>query len=90
MTLKHVPMIGCEIVIATPGRLIDFLKQGKTNLRRCTYLVLDEADRMLDMGFEPQLNEVPFKNIISFHYLTPRSHFISFSFSLFLTFMCAC
>jgi len=36
---------GCEIVIATPGRLIDILEMGKTNLRRCTYLVLDEADR---------------------------------------------
>lgn len=39
-----------EIVIATPGRLIDFLDSGVTNLHRCTYLVLDEADRMLDMG----------------------------------------
>jgi len=39
-----------EIVIATPGRLIDHLEQGNTNLRRVTYLVLDEADRMLDMG----------------------------------------
>ena len=36
---------GCEIVIATPGRLIDFLEMGKTNFRRTTYLVLDEADR---------------------------------------------
>ena len=34
---------GCEIVIATPGRLIDFLERGDTNLRRVTYLVLDEA-----------------------------------------------
>ena len=47
-----------EIVIATPGRLIDFLEMGKTNLRRCTYLVLDEADRMLDMGFEPQIRKI--------------------------------
>ena len=43
---------GREIVIATPGRLIDHLQEGNTNLRRVTYLVLDEADRMLDMGFE--------------------------------------
>lgn len=38
---------GCEIVIATPGRLIDFLSQESTNLKRCSYLVLDEADRMV-------------------------------------------
>ncbi len=49
---------GVEIVIATPGRLIDFLESGRTNLRRCTYLVLDEADRMLDMGFEPQMRKI--------------------------------
>lgn len=49
---------GAEIVIATPGRLIDFLESGTTNLRRTTYLVLDEADRMLDMGFEPQIRKI--------------------------------
>ncbi|KAG0431367.1 hypothetical protein HPB47_021857, partial [Ixodes persulcatus] len=49
---------GVEICIATPGRLIDFLEAGKVNLRRCTYLVLDEADRMLDMGFEPQIRKI--------------------------------
>lgn len=49
---------GCEIVIATPGRLIDMLDSRITNLRRVTYLVLDEGDRMLDMGFEPQIREV--------------------------------
>lgn len=49
---------GAEIVIATPGRLIDMLESGKTNLRRVTYLVMDEADRMLDMGFEPQIRKV--------------------------------
>uniref|UniRef100_A0A182LZK2 RNA helicase n=1 Tax=Anopheles culicifacies TaxID=139723 RepID=A0A182LZK2_9DIPT len=49
---------GVEIVIATPGRLIDFLSSNQTNLRRCSYLVLDEADRMLDMGFEPQIRTI--------------------------------
>ncbi|XP_072999534.1 DEAD-box ATP-dependent RNA helicase 20-like isoform X1 [Typha latifolia] len=49
---------GVEIVIATPGRLIDMLEACHTNLRRITYLVLDEADRMLDMGFEPQIRKI--------------------------------
>lgn len=43
---------GIHICIATPGRLLDFLDTSTTNLKRVTYLVLDEADRMLDMGFE--------------------------------------
>ena len=47
-----------EIVIATPGRLIDMLESRVTNLKRVTYLVLDEADRMLDMGFEPQIRKI--------------------------------
>jgi ATP-dependent RNA helicase DDX5/DBP2 len=51
-------MRGVEVCIATPGRLIDMLEGGKTNLRRVTYLVLDEADRMLDMGFEPQIRKI--------------------------------
>ncbi|KAI0243712.1 ATP-dependent RNA helicase dbp2 [Massospora cicadina] len=49
---------GVEIVIATPGRLMDMLESNCTNLRRVTYLVLDEADRMLDMGFEPQIRKI--------------------------------
>ena len=49
---------GVEIVIATPGRLIDLLQFNATNLNRCTYVVLDEADRMLDMGFEPQIRQI--------------------------------
>merc|ERR1712190_327243 len=49
---------GVEIVIATPGRMIDFLDGGETNLKRVTYLVIDEADRMLDMGFEPQIRKI--------------------------------
>lgn len=49
---------GCELVIATPGRLIDFLDSGDTNLKRVSYLVIDEADRMLDMGFIPQIEKI--------------------------------
>lgn len=49
---------GVEIVIATPGRLLDCLSMRKTNLRRVTFLILDEADRMLDMGFEPQIRKI--------------------------------
>jgi hypothetical protein len=41
--------------VATPGRLIDLLKVKATNMSRVTFLVLDEADRMFDMGFEPQV-----------------------------------
>ncbi|KAL7247159.1 hypothetical protein ACSBR2_002136 [Camellia fascicularis] len=49
---------GVNIVVATPGRFIDHLQQGNTSLSRVSFVVLDEADRMLDMGFEPQIREV--------------------------------
>ena len=49
---------GTEICICTPGRMLDLLDMRKTNLRRVTYLVMDEADRMLDMGFEPQIRQI--------------------------------
>ncbi|XP_004494431.1 DEAD-box ATP-dependent RNA helicase 24 isoform X1 [Cicer arietinum] len=49
---------GCEIVVATPGRLIDMLKMKALTMLRATYLVLDEADRMFDLGFEPQVRSI--------------------------------
>ncbi|XP_060963876.1 DEAD-box ATP-dependent RNA helicase 24 isoform X2 [Cannabis sativa] len=49
---------GCEIVVATPGRLIDMLKMKALTMSRATYLVLDEADRMFDLGFEPQIRSI--------------------------------
>ena len=47
-----------EVIIATPGRLVDHLQQGTTRLDQIEVLVLDEADRMLDMGFKPQLTKI--------------------------------
>ncbi|KAJ0779042.1 putative RNA helicase [Helianthus annuus] len=54
---------GADIVVATPGRLNDILEMRKVDFRQVSLLVLDEAVRMLDMGFEPQIrkivNEIP-------------------------------
>lgn len=46
---------GAHLVVGTPGRLNDYLEGGELSLENCKNLVLDEADRMLDMGFEPQI-----------------------------------
>jgi ATP-dependent RNA helicase DBP3 len=49
---------GVEIMIATPGRLLGSIREGIINLKRVTFLVLDEADRMLDLGFEPDIRAI--------------------------------
>lgn len=49
---------GVDVIVATPGRLNDFLEMRRVNLHQVSYLVLDEADRMLDMGFEPQIRKI--------------------------------
>jgi len=49
---------GCEIAVCTPGRLQDFLERGVISVKEVKYVALDEADRMLDMGFEPQIRSI--------------------------------
>ena len=49
---------GCDLLSATPGRLVDLIERGRVSLANIRYLVLDEADRMLDMGFEHQIRRI--------------------------------
>ncbi|XP_055705566.1 probable ATP-dependent RNA helicase DDX46 [Phlebotomus papatasi] len=71
---------GAEIIVCTPGRMIDMLAANSgrvTNLKRVTYIVLDEADRMFDMGFEPQVMRIidnirPDRQTVMFSATFPR------------------
>ena len=49
---------GCDILVGTPGRIKGFTSDGKVSLKKVRFLVLDEADRMLDQGFEPEIRKI--------------------------------
>lgn len=55
---SHVISKGFHIIVATPGRLIDMLEKKRFNLRSCKYLCMDEADRMIDLGFEDDVRTI--------------------------------
>jgi len=66
---KYLLNRGCNILVATPGRLLDFVERGYVTFSQVMYLILDEADRMLDMGFMPDIRRcvcnpsMPAKNL---------------------------
>ena len=49
---------GCQVIVGTPGRTLDFIRQGKLDVRKIRMVVLDEADEMLKMGFQDDLEAI--------------------------------
>lgn len=78
-----------QIVIATPGRLNDLVEANILNVSGVTYLILDEADRMLDMGFEPQIRKTLLgvrpdrQTVMTRYFLQVYSTFILFSYRIY-------
>jgi superfamily II DNA/RNA helicase len=64
---KNALMKGTDIIIATPGKLLSHLKSGDVNFKDITHLILDEADRMLDMGFIDDIQETSDVNVQRYH-----------------------
>jgi superfamily II DNA/RNA helicase len=67
--IRQLQYVSPQIIVATPGRLVDLNDAGFLNVSNVSLLVLDEADRMLDMGFGPQLKEVSGDEILSFVFI---------------------
>ena len=59
--------MGCDIVIATPGRLISHITMGNVDLGKVSFFVLDEADRMLDMGFSEDIMSMPNHFVLGYY-----------------------
>ena len=67
-TTSHALDRGFHMIVATPGRLQDMLQKKKFNLDLCKYLCMDEADRMIDMGFEDDV-----RNIMTYFKVSKKS-----------------
>lgn len=73
---SHVMNKGLHIVVATPGRLIDMLEKKRFTFDNCKFLCMDEADRMIDLGFEEDV-----RNIMSFFKVSNSRNKIGFMFT---------